>query len=271
MKKIAALICLTALVCAAFASCGKAPEFFAMDEDRVVSLYWETNAVKDIDKEEYFKGFAEAYNSVTETGCYEDEDAIYSFIAACAGDDGLPSVLYRVSYIGEDTFNVTIMGNGAPSEDNAKYSVENVKLKEFMDEKFLTVEKVDVKVDVKFVLAAGTPAEDGGARAEDEIIGEVEQTLEGDEADLPTAFDAVMKTLTLSGITDDYKISGDGKMVVSMNGYKNTEGAVDGEVRLYRWRAFLNGEEISNPDLDAVTVSDGDEIAIKYVASKPGE
>ena len=268
MKKITAIICLAVLILAAFSSCEKAPDFVPMDADSIETVDWASGNRKDINKEEYYPLLAEAYNSVTGTGEYKDGNPEWTVVVSCKEEENLNS-LYMISYLGEDTFNVSINGKAGIEEGQTRYSVENPDLAAFAREKLLTVENYSVTVTVKFVISAGIADEDGTVRAEDEILDVSEQVVSGNEIDPPTVSDAELQALVGGNFATDRKLSGDGKRVGGLNGYDEKSVQGDDSVDIYYWDSFLNGEKLPEAAVATTVISDGDEITVMYTVSHP--
>ena len=270
MKKITAIICLAVLMLAAFSSCEKVPDFVPIEKDSIETLNWTSGKRKDINREEYFVPFADAYNAVTGNGAYIDREAEWSVIAVCREEDDNNS-LYMISYLGEDTFNVSINGKTGSETGDTRYSVVNPDLAAFAREKFLTLEKSTVKASVKFVISAGIPDENGTARAEDEVLNVSEQTLDASELDVPTVSEAVIQAVMVERFTDDVKLSENGLRVKGLSGYKNGVNQDGDEINVCFWNVYLNGEKLSETTVETTPLSDGDEIVVIYEIIDPEE
>ena len=272
MKKVIALVCLTALILTLFASCGKAPDFIPMEKGSVTSVNWtQGGGRKDINKAEIFDALADAYNSAPETSSFKEDGHEWSVAVVC-GDENTGLSIYHISYIGDDKFDVSISGKASPTEENTRYSVVNPELSKLAEAEFFTYEPVNAKVNVKFVICAGVPDEDGTARSEDEILNESEQTLSGNEVDRPTVSQAIVQALALEDFADGYEISKDSNFrIISLGGYEEkTENKAD-TADLFRWEISLNGEAVEGENAASTAVSDGDEVTVRYILKHPGE
>ena len=270
MKRSIAIILLAVFMLSALSSCGGVPDFVPVEKDSVESLNWILGGKKDINIEEYYSLFEEAYNSVKETEEYEDRDAEWSFVAISKeGEDKVSS--YVISYLGEDRFNVSISGKTSSEEGPVRYSVVNSALASFAHDKFFKFDNYTVKATVKFVISAGVPTDGGTVRTEDEVLNESEQTLSGSELSVPTVSNAVIQALMVERFTDDYKLSKDGTRITGLNGYEEkTEEKAD-SVDMYYWDVLINGELTAKDDVGTTAVADGDEITVVYVLRHPGE
>ena len=90
MKKITALVCLTALILTLFASCGKAPDFIPMEKGSVTSVNWtQGGSRKDINNADIFDALADAYNSATETSSFKEDGHEWSVAVVCGDERGV--------------------------------------------------------------------------------------------------------------------------------------------------------------------------------------
>ncbi len=272
MKKLIALIYLTALTLALFASCGKAPDFIPMEKGSIVSVNWaQGGSRKDINNADVFDALADAYNSATETSSFKDDGHEWSVAVVC-GDEKAGISMYHISYLGDDRFDVSISGKASTAEGNTRYSVVNPELSKLAESEFFTYESVSAKVSVKFVISAGVPDEDGTVRAEDEILNASEQTLTGNEVDLPTVSQAIVQALALEDFADGYEISKDSNFrIISLGGYEEKMENKADTADLFRWEISLNGEAVDGENAASTAVSDGDEVTVRYILKHPGE
>ena len=276
MKKHISLILVVLFVCTAFVSCGKAPDFIPISDIAAATLSWASATGKDINKEEYVKGFIDAYNSVTETEKYDEgdnADAEWRVVLVSEEEGKEPDVVL-VSYLGDNRFNVSVNGSAAAkaSEDKTvKYLVVNEALAEFAEVNLLSSKSVSAAVKVAFSFEAGTPDAEGKVREADEDIGETEQTVVGNEEDRPTVSDAVRQALMLGGVTDDYVMHEGASGVESINGcdeYINSD-AETGKTEILKWQISLNGEVLPSGSEASTEIADGDEITVTYVVTTP--
>ena len=255
------------MICAMFAACGAAPEFIPMDAESVTVVNWvSAGNRKDIDSEEYYSGIAEAYNSVTETDEYEDGSEIWSIIVVCQkdGENENDVSLYHISYIGTDTFDVSVSGAATPEGKDVRYSVVNEKLAEYASANMLTIQSTYTRVKVRFSVDDGIVEEDGTVNEGERVLSESEQTLAGNEFDLPTLSEAVVQALMVENFTDDYDVAFDDLRINAIAGYENITDTEGESARIYRWELFLNGEKVLISEAKNTVVNEGDEIAVRY-------
>jgi|GEM_PF-2120137 len=266
MKKIVTLIVFTALLLTALYSCGKAeiPAFIPIEDGATVHLYWGSGASKNIDTEERAALVVEAYNSAAETKEYEEGGkAEWLLVIVCESGEG-DTTVYTVSSLGDDRFNVSISGAAAPEGEDVKYLVVNEALSKVAVDELLNDRPINVSVHVKIALSAGTPDADGVIREEEEVILESDQTLSGSEANIPTAYSAVVQALMLDGNVD-YELYENTSRISSIAGFKEDVTGSDGSVENLHWQLSVNGEVIPTGEALQKTAVDGDEIALTYV------
>lgn len=116
MKKLISIAAMALIVCMLFSACAKEPDpvFVAMDMDSKItvvrasngSIAFEGGAAYDI---------AEAYNATASIEAFDeekDEDAEWVVIIMCTKEDPATNpTIYRLSYLGNNEFNVKIQGS----------------------------------------------------------------------------------------------------------------------------------------------------------------
>lgn len=269
MKKVTALIIICIFVLSLFASCGSdEPEFIPIGEEGITHLYWAAGSYKDVDTEEYRTLVAQTYNKTEEAVPYDTGmGSEWTLIAICEADG--ESSVYSISYVAGDRFMISVSGKAAPDGKDVRYQIHNQELVDLANEKLFEAFPVSVKVDVKFAYSAGTPDADGNVRDAEEVISESTQTVEGDELDLPNAYDAVEQALVL-GAADEYKLNSDSHRVTMINGYKEGINESEDGLENLHWRIAVNGEEAAGGSMPP-TISDGDKITVTYVLDIPTE
>ncbi len=274
MKKYLSLILAVVIICSAVASCGKAPDFIPINDSGNISMNWASSSGKNINSDDYKKGFVEAYNSVTETKKYDEgdnEDALWR-IVLISEEEGKDPDIFLVSYLGDNRFNVSVNGSVAAkaSEDkNVKYLVENEKLANYANDELVAYKEVSAAVNVAFSFGAGTPDADGNIREADEPIGETKQTVIGNEQDLPSVTNAIKQALITGAVTDDYEMPEGASCVESINGHKTSikNGSAGEAVEILMWQAAVNGEVVPSGEEASTVIEDGDEITVTYVVT----
>ena len=278
MKKIVSLLVVFSVLSVALCACGGektedreivAPkQFISADAERVVSLgFAYGSGTKDINTKEYAEGFAKAYNAATEFLPYgSDMNPNGSFVLVVSSGDA--SSTFLVTRVGEEMFNVSV--NGAAADGgNYKFRIKNDELEKFIDEELMVVKNVDVACTVKFVLGAGTPAEDGTARGADETVYEGKVTTNVSEASMPTVLSAVLSVLTQSG-APDHAINSKSGFPSEIAGCREVINPGDGTVERFFWKYYLGDEDLGTSGAAAKTYSDGDVITVVYTASTVG-
>ncbi len=123
MKKLITIAAMALLVCMLFSACAKEPDpvFVGMDMEAKITI------VRTSDGSIAYEGspaysIADAYNQITEIEKFDekkDADAEWIVIIMCTYDDpALNPTLYRLSYLGDNTFNVKVQGS-----DKQQYKV----------------------------------------------------------------------------------------------------------------------------------------------------
>lgn len=277
MKKIVSLLVVFSVLCAALCACGgnmDEPEinvpdkFIQADVSGAVSLNVATGSVpKNIDTKEYAEGFAAAYNAATEFLPYgTDLNSNGAFVLIVKADDA--ASIFLVTRVADGMFNVSVDGAAADG-GNYKFRIKNDELEKFIDEELMVVKNVDVACTVKFVLGAGTPAEDGTARGADETVYEGKVTTNVSEASMPTVLSAVLSVLTQSG-APDHAIDSKSGFPSEIAGCREVINPGDGTVERFFWKYYLGDEDLGTSGAAAKTYSNGDVITVVYTASTVG-
>lgn len=123
MKKLISLAAMALIVCMLFSACAKEPDpvFVGMDMESKITI------VRTSDGSIAYEGtpaynIAEAYNTITSIEKFDedkDADAAWVVIIMCTYDDPATSPsLFRLSYLGNNEFNVKVQGS-----DKQQYKV----------------------------------------------------------------------------------------------------------------------------------------------------
>ncbi len=278
MKKIVSLLVVFSVLSVALCACGGektedreivAPkQFISADAERVLSLGFASGSgTKDINTKEYAEGFAKAYNAATEFLPYgTDLNSNGAFVLIVKADDA--ASIFLVTRVGEEMFNVSVSGAAADG-GNYKFRIKNSELEKYIDEELMTVKNFDVTCTVKFVLGAGTPADDGTAREDDETLFETEVTANASETEMPKVLAAVLAALEKSGAPDFTQNKNSG-FPSKIAGYGEDVRTGEGQAERYFWKYYLGDEALAAGGAATKSYSNGDVITVKYTATTIG-
>lgn len=268
MKRLASFILVFIFALSALASCGEsvtAPDrFIEIPEGSAVTLNFASGgAPKKIDTPSLRAKAVEAYNSVTTFGKYDTKADASSSVVLTAASDGGQSV-FLISRLGGGRFNVSV--NGAAADGgNYKFLVENEALETFYDRELMTINEIDATVSVRFVLAEGTPDENGALRASDETLSERDVTVHALEINMPSVLEAVVKALDEGDI--EFAANEKSGFPKEIAGYGDVVEAGDEGVTHLSWVYELNGESLGAGGAAATDVTDGDVITVRYTST----
>ncbi|MBR0303874.1 MAG: hypothetical protein IJQ80_08495 [Clostridia bacterium] len=269
MKKIISLICIAAIICAVASSCAKSGTkvaFVRMSAATVTSADMVIGGEKDIDSKEYYEKIAEAYNSVTETGEYKTGDGAETIwiINAVSTPEGENPTVYTLTYVGSDVINVMINGAATKGSNVIKYSVVNPELVKLAEEELRGYAPVSVNVTVSFAVAAGVPGADGTPSAEEVPLYEGGHIVTGTDAKRPTASLAISTALYNDFTDDRFELSASGDKLKRLDDLEEKYVPHDESVELYRWKVFVNGDELESEEAASYVVEEGDIISAVY-------
>ena len=276
MKKIISLILLVSVLTAALCACGakedesetvKAPDaFIQADADNASSLVTTSGDVqKNINTPEYAAGFAKAYNAASEFLPYGiDMEVDHTFILSTSGDEGQSA--FFISRVAAGMFNVSVDGVAAGGE-TYRFRIVNSELEDYIKNEIMAIKNIDVTCHVKFVIGAGTPAEDGSLRTSDETVFECDVTQNAPEDSLPTVLSAVTLALASDG-APDHAISKNSGFPSEIAGLGESVTDADGKVTRYFWKYFVGDAALESGGAAVSTVSNGDTVTVIYTASE---